>query len=188
MSNPFKRFFTRTKTKQAVAASGASVGSNTDPLRPMDDDELLKIAIIFETLDKFRKADLLHIDFNRHIVTISSILSQHYLYDQEVWQRFLHQLHLWAVYEFSVVAYRHAYTKVLADAEAAAFRKQGTPLDYDAKRIARMEAAEGFDAQKEVEKCPDIQFVVIGATRDNQPLLVARYIDGEYRTLSVPEQ
>lgn len=165
------------KSKRAQASSLLSI----------ENDELLKIAVIFETLDKFRKGGLIHIDMKRKTVTISSVLSNFFLYDDEQWQNFLHQCHLWATYEFSVEAYRRAFSKTLADAEAKANKENGVALDYDQRRVVRMQAAEAFDADKEVEKCPDLNFVVIGATEDNKPLLVARYLDGRYKTLSVHE-
>ena len=153
-----------------------------------DIESLTQLASVFEILDKFRKSNLLHIDFKRNTVTISSVLSQFFIYDDSTWQNFLRQLHLWATFEYSVSAYRRAYTKAMADAEAQAFNETGEMLDYDARKVKRMEAAERFDPEKEVEKCPDLQFVVLGATDDNKPLLVARYLNGRYVSASVPSQ
>lgn len=152
-----------------------------------DIQELEKLKECFDYLNTCEKANLLHCDFSHKTVTISSILSQFFIYDDTQWQKFLQQVHLWAMFRFSVNAYNRSFTKAMADAEARASKEIGGMLDYNTRRLKRMEAAAAFDPETEVEKCPDLQFVVIGATSDNQPLVVARYINGRYEYAAVPD-
>ena len=85
---------------------------------------LQETALLFETLNKFKSAGLLYFDFRHNIVTIAQALAEHFIYDDEDWQRFLRQCHLWAAYQYSINEYTKMYNKVQADAEAAAYAEK----------------------------------------------------------------
>lgn len=85
---------------------------------------LQETALLFETLNKFKSAGLLYYDFRHNIVTIAQALAEHFIYDDEDWQRFLRQCHLWAAYQYSINEYTKMYNKVQADAEAAAWAEK----------------------------------------------------------------
>lgn len=159
-------------------------------------DELSRLCIVFETLNKFKQAGLLYFDFVHHNVTIAQALAEFYIYSDEEWQRFLHQLHLWAAYQHSINEYTRLYNKSRADGEAAAYREKNQgrdPKDYlpltDAERsLARLRASQRFDADRAaspVVPLPDVHFYVLGIA-DGKPIVVARLIDGKYETAAVP--
>ena len=159
---------------------------------------LSELAIIFETLDKFRKARLIYIDFRTdHMsVTISMFLAQHYLFDEDpsVWSKFLSQCELWATFQYSVNAYNKGKTKFMADYQAQA-HLQNPDMEPEDIAAMKMEAAEIFHRQinENPDVIPSFTFYVLGATSDASPLLVARRIKdpdtgvNEFRTLPVPD-
>lgn len=168
---------------------------------------LQETALLFETLNKFKSAGLLYFDFRHNIVTIAQALAEHFIYDDDDWQRFLRQCHLWAAYQYNINEYTKLYNKVQADAEAAAFaEKQRTVnseqlwskttqtvnngLTPDERRAARMAAVAKLDAETASHRAlpiPDLQFLVLGAA-DGKPICVARQIDGIFHTDVVPDE
>lgn len=160
---------------------------------------LQETALLFETLNKFKSAGLLYFDFRHNIVTIAQALAEHFIYDDEDWQRFLRQCHLWAAYQYSINEYTKMYNKVQADAEAAAYAaKQAegatahteAALTPDERRAARMAAVAKLDAETSSHRAlpiPDLQFLVLGAA-DGKPICVARQIDGIFHTAVVPDE
>lgn len=173
---------------------------------------LQETALLFETLNKFKSAGLLYFDFRHNIVTIAQALAEHFIYDDEDWQRFLRQCHLWAAYQYSINEYTKMYNKVQADAEAAAWaekhqtvnnelRADGNTLTSEApshlhtltpeeRRAARMAAVAKLDAETASHRAlpiPDLQFLVLGAA-DGKPICVARQIDGIFHTAVVPDE
>lgn len=171
---------------------------------------LQETALLFETLNKFKSAGLLYFDFRHNIVTIAQALAEHFIYDDEDWQRFLRQCHLWAAYQYSINEYSKMYNKVQADAEAAAYAakfekfesSKGNPsnsqppqtplssLTPDERRAARMAAVAKLDAETASHRAlpiPDLQFLVLGAA-DGKPICVARQIDGIFHTAVVPDE
>ena len=154
------------------------------------------LAVIFETLNAWRRAGLLYVDFKRNTVTIAQILAEYFLYEDKSWQKFLGDIHRWAVYEFSVMEYTRQFNKVKADAEAAAYaeKNRGNELKSDLtdaeRKIARMRAVSEFDATYQHDSTntlPDLQFVVLGIA-DGSPIIVARQIDGRYEMAAVPDK
>ena len=163
---------------------------------------LQETALLFETLNKFKSAGLLYFDFRHNIVTIAQALAEHFIYDDEDWQRFLRQCHLWAAYQYSINEYTKMYNKVQADAEAAAYaEKQASQpqnlktskpqnLTLEERRAARMAAVAKLDAETASHRAlpiPDLQFLVLGAA-DGKPICVARQIDGIFHTAVVPDE
>lgn len=160
---------------------------------------LQETAMLFETLNKFKSAGLLYFDFRHNIVTIAQALAEHFIYDDEDWQRFLRQCHLWAAYQYSINEYTKMYNKVQADAEAAAYaakKAEGATapteaaLTPDERRAARMAAVAKLDAETASHRAlpiPDLQFIVLGAA-DGKPICVARQIDGIFHTAVVPDE
>lgn len=171
--NPFKKIADRRRRKKEADRLMRS---------------LQELSVVFETLNKFRQARLLYVDFKRNTVTIAQSLAEFYIYDEEAWQNFLRQLNLWATYEYSVMEYTKQFSKVKADAEAAAFREKGSALDDGEKHIARMRAVAAYDAEQGGRSValPEIQFVVLGAA-DGEPICVARLINGRFETAVVPD-
>lgn len=159
---------------------------------------LQETALLFETLNKFKSAGLLYFDFRHNIVTIAQALAEHFIYDDDDWQRFLRQCHLWAAYQYSINEYTKMYNKVQADAEAAAYAEKQAPvtegsargLTPDERRAARMAAVAKLDAETASHRAlpiPDLQFLVLGAA-DGKPICVARQIDGVFHTAVVPDE
>lgn len=149
---------------------------------------LEQVALVHETLNSFRRAGLIYIDFKRQIVTVAQIVASQYIYEPEAWQTFLSNLHLWAVTQYQISEYSRLYTQAQADAEAKAF-KQNKHITLAERKVVKMEAAARFDdeqAERNIQ-CPDLQFVVLGMT-DGLPMLVARMRNGTYETLPVPAQ
>lgn len=165
--------------------------------RKIDTQQLQALAVVFEALDRFKRGNLLYVDFKRRSVTISAALAELFIYDDQEWQNFLHNLHLWTICQYNISDYTRNYTKAMANAEAEAFRSKNQqtpdanrqPLTDAERKLARMRAAARFDDEQRDRRStiPDLQFVVIGAA-DGEPLVVARLLDGRYETLPVPDQ
>lgn len=174
----------------------AHLNSASDKNLPYS-EELAKLCIVFETLNKFKQAGLLYFDFAHHNVTIAQVLAEFYIYNDEEWQRFLHQLHLWAAYQHSINEYTRLYSKARADGEAEAYRQKNQgrdtkdclPLTDAERQLARLRASQRFDADlaaSPVVPLPDVHFYVLGIA-DGKPIVVARLINGKYETAAVPE-
>lgn len=145
------------------------------------------LTVVFETLNKFKQAGLLYVDFKRQNVTISNVLASFYIYDDAAWRNFLSNVHRWVVYQYSVNDYVRRYTKMQADAEAKA-KAESTLYDEDDKQATRMDAAARFDEESvQSSTIPDLQFIVLGAA-NGRPIVVARLINGEYVTDAVPDE
>lgn len=165
--------------------------------RSIDTRQLEALAAVFEALDRFRKGNLLYVDFKRKSVTIAAALAELFIYDDQEWQNFLHNLHLWTICQYNISDYKRNYTRAMADAEAEAFRNKNEqtpdadrePLTEAERKLARMRAAATFDQEQRDRRTtmPDLQFVVIGAF-DGEPLVVARLLDGRYETLPVSNE
>lgn len=150
--------------------------------------QMQAIAVVFETLNKFKQSGLLYVDFKHGNVTISNTLAQFYVGDEAVWQNFLHNVHQWAVYQYSVSEYVRLYHKAQADAEAKAYAHNHA-ITSEERAAVRMKAAETFD-DEQVQKqapVPDLQFIVLGAS-DGRPIVIAKRVNGEYITAPVPEE
>lgn len=193
MKNPFSFFLRRSKTTAAAAAAPASAltGSITRP-------QLEQTALLFEMLNKFKSAGLLYFDFRHHAVTVAQVLAEHFIYDDQEWQHFLRQLHLWAAYQHGISEYTRLYSKVQADGEAVAYREKNLgrpdaerqPLTDAERRLARQRAISAFDAQQADHRplpLPDIQFLVLGIA-DGQPICVSRLLGDRYETAAVPDE
>lgn len=150
--------------------------------------QMQAIAVVFETLNKFKQSGLLYVDFKLGNVTISNTLAQFYVDDEAVWQNFLHNVHQWAVYQYSVNEYVRLYHKATADAEAKAYAHNHA-ITSEERAAVRMKAAETFDDDqvRKQASVPDLQFIVLGAS-DGRPLVVAKLINGKYETASVPDE
>ena len=149
--------------------------------------QMSAVAVVHETLNKFRQAGLLYIDLKRNNITISAALANFYIGNPTDWQNFLEHLRQWAVFQYSVSEYVRLYNKTILDAAAEARAKQNSDSE-DVSR-AKFEAAERFDSSEvsQKTKMPDFQFIVLGAA-DGEPLVVARFVDGRYITAPVPEE
>ena len=194
----FKNIFSSNSRGRSNTHRGDAAG--TQPIlkgsNKIDTQKLEAVAVVFEALDRFRKGNLLYVDFKRNAVTISAPLAQLFIYEDKDWQNFLHNLHLWAVCQYNINEYTRNYNKLMADAEAEAYHNKNMqraeadrqPLTDAERRLARMRAAASFDSSKADHRStlPNLQFVVIGAI-DGEPLAVARLKDGVYETLPVPD-
>lgn len=146
---------------------------------------LEELAVVHETLNKFRSAGLLYVDFKHNNVTISISLAEQFLFDDVYWQRFLNQVYGWAVFQYGVSEYSRMFRECKANAEALAY-KANPNLTESEKTLAKMQAVAKFDAEHGGKHMtvPDLQFYVIGL--DNDPVIVARLINGRFETASVP--
>lgn len=148
---------------------------------------LQAVAVVFETLNKFRNASLLYVDFKRNVVSIAQVLAEQFIYDDKTWQKFLGDIHLWAVYQFSVAEYTKKFNEIKANAEARAYKENPNLTDAD-RALAKMRAVSQMDSEyggKPVQ-LPNLQFVVLGVA-DGAPIVVAKLINGRYETASVPD-
>lgn len=148
---------------------------------------LKKTAVVFETLNKFKDAGLIYLDFKHKNVTISNVVASMFIYNESDWQNFLHNVHSWVVYQYSISEYVRLFHKTKADAEATAYEKNHA-ISHNERQRVRIEAAETFDIDQVRERTiiPDLNFIVIGAS-DGKPIVVARLIDGVYETAPVPD-
>lgn len=184
-------FSRKSKAKKSKSAS-AQLSEAID-LR-----SLQQLAIMFEILDKFRKARLIYIDFRpEHMsVTISMFLAQHYIFDEDpaVWAKFLSQCELWATFQYNVNVYNRSKSKFMADYQSKAYA-DNPDMEPEDVAAMKMEAAEIFHRQinENPDPVPPFTFYVLGATTDAAPLLVARRLTdpdtgaSEFRTLPVPD-
>lgn len=151
--------------------------------------QLLKqVAVLHETFNKFKEAGLIYVDVKHKNVTISNVLASFYIDNEEDWQNFLHNVHGWVVYQYSISEYVRLFHKAKADAEARAYENNHAISQAERMQV-KMQAAETFDIDQQRERTviPDLQFIVLGAS-DGKPIIVARLINGVYDTSSVPEE
>lgn len=179
MKNPFKaikEFFARVNVRARKRRENKELIHN-----------LQSVALVFETLNKFRNASMLYVDFKRNTVTIAQVLAEQFIYNDKDWQRFLGDVHLWAVYQFSVAEYTKKFNEAKANAEAKAYKDKPDLSEAD-RALAKMRAVAQLDAEyggKQMD-LPNIQFVVLGIA-DGAPIVVAKLINGRYETASVPD-
>lgn len=155
----------------------------------LSEQQLEQLSLVFETLDRFRKGNLLYIDFKRKAVTISVTLAELFIYDDDEWQKFLHNIHLWAVCQWNISEYTRSYTKAMADAEASVYKEKKEQTTVADRKLARMQAAVDFDRDKVKNgtTLPDLHFYVLGLL-DGEPICVARLLDGRYETIPIPDE
>lgn len=179
MKNPFKsikEFFSRVNVRAQKRRENKEMMRN-----------LQAVAVVFETLNKFRNASMLYVDFKRNTVTIAQALAEQFIYDDRTWQKFLGDVHLWAVYQFSVAEYTKKFNEAKANAEAKAYKANPDLTEAD-RALAKMKAVAQMDMEyggKQMQ-LPNLQFVVLGVA-DGAPIVVAKLINGRYETASVPD-
>lgn len=152
-------------------------------------NDLQRVAVVHETLNKFRSAGLLYVDYKHKNVTIAQSLAEYFIYSEAEWQNFLKQLHQWAVFQFSVNEYTRLFREVQANAEHEAY-KANPDIDESGRRLARLKAVSKFDHEhggKIMTDIPDMQFYVIGI-EGGEPLLVSRLINGKYETATIGDE
>lgn len=146
---------------------------------------LQELAVVHETLNKFRNAGLLYVDFKHNNVTISQDLASQFLFNDADWQKFLNQIHMWAVFQLSVSEYTRMFRECQADAEAKAY-KENPDITEGERRLARMQAVSKFDAEHGGKhmNVPDMNFYVL-SSQDNTPIIVAKRINGRFESAAV---